>query len=180
MGATTALFGVFRAVFLEPLPLPDPDELVFIMEEAGFGCCGPASGPDYLDWRERHRSLEEPERVYGAYATASTLELLGVAPILGRYLAPEDESTPGPVVLSHALWQRVAGGDRAVWGVVLGLLRVWATSSVVEGMVYGIESSDPLTILAGCLVLTGVAVAASAIPALRAAHVSPVTALRAE
>jgi len=68
----------------------------------------------------------------------------------------------------------------AAWGVALGLVGVWATTSVVEGMVYGMDGSDPLTIVAGCLVLTGVAVAASAIPALRAAHVSPVTALRAE
>jgi len=116
VGATTALFGVFRAVFLEPLPLPDSQELVVVMEQGGFGCCGPASGPDYLDWVERSRSFEslaalnpssftltglsEPERVYGTYATASAFDLVGIAPFTGRTLLPEDQESEGVVVLS--------------------------------------------------------------------------------
>ena len=60
VGATTALFGVFRAVFLQPVPLPDPGEIVVVMEAGTFGCCGPASGPDYLEWRERSRSPRPP------------------------------------------------------------------------------------------------------------------------
>ena len=47
-------------------------------------------------------------------------------------------------------------------------------------VVFGISPSDPLTIVGGSLILSAVAVVASALPALRAAHVPPVTALRAE
>lgn len=137
VGANTALFGVFRTVFLEPLPLPQPGELVLVMEEATFGCCGPASGPDYLDWRERQRSfeemaalspgpvtltgLDEAERVHGTRVTASAFAMLGVEPLLGRSLASRDEVDGGVVVLSHALWQRVTGGRPDVVGTTLDI-----------------------------------------------------------
>ncbi|MCA9736152.1 MAG: ABC transporter permease [Gemmatimonadetes bacterium] len=137
VGVTTALFGVFRAVFLEPLPLPDSDELVVVMEQAGFGCCGPASGPDYLDWVQRNRTFEslaalnpgpftltgqsEPERVYGTYATASAFDVVGVAPAMGRPLLPEDQTAGGVVVLSHTLWRDAFGGQPDVLGRTLEL-----------------------------------------------------------
>ena len=38
IGANTAFFGVFRSVFLEPLPYPESDRLAFVMETASFGC----------------------------------------------------------------------------------------------------------------------------------------------
>jgi putative ABC transport system permease protein len=135
IGANTALFGVFRAVFLEPLPLPDPDELVLVMEAATFGCCGPASGPDYVDWRERQRTfdemgaldpgpvtltgLEEAERVHGVRVTASIFPLLGVEPLLGRALDSRDQVDGGVVVLSHGLWERTTGGRGDVVGTTL-------------------------------------------------------------
>jgi ABC-type antimicrobial peptide transport system permease subunit len=68
----------------------------------------------------------------------------------------------------------------AVWGVAIGLVGVWASTKVVEGLVYGIGAMDPPTLLAGCVALAGVAVAASVLPALRAVRVPPVLALRSE
>ncbi|MEZ4415749.1 MAG: ABC transporter permease [Gemmatimonadota bacterium] len=137
VGVTTALFGVFRTVFLEPIPLPDSGKLVVVMEEAGFGCCGPASGPDYLDWVERQRSFEslaainpgsftltrasEPERVYGTYATASAFDVVGVSPLMGRALLPEDQEAGDVVVLSYPLWLSALGGRPDVLGTTLEL-----------------------------------------------------------
>lgn len=139
VGANTALFGVFRAVFLEPVDLPEPDELVVVMEAGSFGCCGPASGPDYLDWRERSRSfeelaalsprtfnltgLEEPRRVLGTLVTASAFPLAGVQPLLGRWILPDDQvpDEPQVAVLSHGFWQRALGGDPEVVGTSLEL-----------------------------------------------------------
>ena len=125
VGATTALFGVFRSVFLEPLPLPESDRLVIVMEQGSLGCCAPASGPDYLDWVQRNRSysamallnqsvftltgLTEPERISGTYVTASAFELLGVSPAMGRVLVPDDEKAPGVAVVSWALWRNQLG-----------------------------------------------------------------------
>lgn len=139
VGANTALFGVFRAVFLEPVPLPDSPKLVVVMEEGSFGCCGPASGPDYLDWRERSRSFEEmaalsprsfnltgvdeSRRVLGTRVTATVFPMAGVQPLLGRWILPEDEEPDDPavVVLSHGFWQRALGGDPEVLGTSLEL-----------------------------------------------------------
>jgi predicted permease len=137
VGATTALFGIYRTVFVEPIALPDSEELVVVMEQGGFGCCGPASGPDYLDWVERNRSfdglaalnpgvftltgLEEPERVPGARVTASAFELLGVEPLLGRVFTPEDQVAPGTVLLSYEMWRSRLGGRADVLGSLVEL-----------------------------------------------------------
>jgi putative ABC transport system permease protein len=135
VGAFTALFGVFRGVFMEPIPLPESDELVLVMEMGTFGCCGPASGPDFVDWRERNRvfegiaalepgtftltGLEEPERVYGTYVTAGAFGFLGVEPLMGRAFVPEDQDAAQVVLLSHELWLSAMGGDTDVLGRTL-------------------------------------------------------------
>jgi putative ABC transport system permease protein len=132
VGAATALFSVFRTVFLEPLPLPAPEELVLVMETGQFGCCGPASGPDYVDWVVRQRSfagmaalspgysnltgLDEPRRVHYTRVTPTAFPLLRVEPILGRGLTARDALDGGVVVLSHTLWQSVFGGRRDALG----------------------------------------------------------------
>lgn len=132
VGATTSLFGVFRTVFLEPVPLPESQELMIVMEAGGFGCCGPASGPDYLDWKERNRvfsgiallnpgnftltGLDDPQQVYGTYVTSGAFDMLGVSPLMGRALLPEDEAGANVVLLSYPLWQNELGGDPDVLG----------------------------------------------------------------
>jgi putative ABC transport system permease protein len=137
VGTTTALFGVFRTVFLQPLPLPASDRLVFVMEQASFGCCGPASGPDYVDWVARQRAFAgmgiigpgsvtltgagEAQRVLGTAASASVFQLLGVEPLLGRTFTAEDQRDPSVVVLSYGLWQRRYGGRRDVLGSSLAI-----------------------------------------------------------
>jgi predicted permease len=68
----------------------------------------------------------------------------------------------------------------AFQGVFIGLAGVFASTKVIEGLVYGIHAIDPLTIVAGCHAMVLVAVIASVIPAARAIRVSPVQALRAE
>nr|MDP2584160.1 ABC transporter permease [Candidatus Palauibacterales bacterium] len=115
IGANTAIFGVFRTVFLQPLPLPDAARVTFVMETGGFGCCGPASGPDYEDWVRRQRAFSgmgilsprtvtltgsgQAERVYSTAASASVFRLLGVSPRLGRAITPSDQAAPSVVVL---------------------------------------------------------------------------------
>jgi ABC-type antimicrobial peptide transport system permease subunit len=53
-------------------------------------------------------------------------------------------------------------------------------AKVLEAYLYGISSVDPLAYLAAVVVLVLVAGAANLVPALRAARVSPMTALRSE
>ena len=65
-------------------------------------------------------------------------------------------------------------------GVALGLMGALALSRVMGRYVYGITSTDPLTFAATSLLLIGVALLASYIPARRAARVDPNVALRYE
>ena len=68
----------------------------------------------------------------------------------------------------------------AFWGVGIGFLGVWASTSVVDRMLYGVGAIDTATLVTGALALAAVALTASALPAFRAIRVSPVHALRSE
>jgi putative ABC transport system permease protein len=70
------------------------------------------------------------------------------------------------------------GVSLAAIGVALGLLVSFAGSRVVDSLLYGVSSRDPLTYAAVALSLTAVAALASWIPARRAAAVDPAIALR--
>jgi putative ABC transport system permease protein len=135
IGATTALFSVYRAVFLDPIPLPEANRLLFVMEQASFGCCGPASGPDYTDWVARQRAFSgigiisphsftltgggDAELVDGTAASASLFDFLGVKPLLGRTFTTMDQADPSAVILSYGLWLRRFGGRPDVLGATL-------------------------------------------------------------
>jgi ABC-type antimicrobial peptide transport system permease subunit len=65
-------------------------------------------------------------------------------------------------------------------GVVIGLLLSAASARTAKSLLYGLTSYDPLTLLAAVLLLATVTIAASSLPARRAAHVDPMVALREE
>ena len=66
----------------------------------------------------------------------------------------------------------------ALAGIVAGLAAALTLTRVVKSMFYGIQPYDPITILGGVVVLIVVALAASWVPACRAASVQPMEALR--
>jgi putative ABC transport system permease protein len=68
----------------------------------------------------------------------------------------------------------------AAAGAVIGLLGALAGTTVIRGWLYGIERNDPVTMAGAAAVLILVALVASYLPAMRAARVDPVTAMRAE
>jgi putative ABC transport system permease protein len=65
-------------------------------------------------------------------------------------------------------------------GTAIGLAAALGASRVLSGQLFGVERSDPLTIAAVTATLVSVALAASAVPARRAADVDPARALQAE
>jgi putative ABC transport system permease protein len=67
-----------------------------------------------------------------------------------------------------------------VCGVVAGLIAAFLLAKSLAGLLYGVRPTDPQTLLAVSALLSLVALAASYIPALRAARVDPVIALRHE
>jgi putative ABC transport system permease protein len=85
-------------------------------------------------------------------------------------------AVPGDVlrlVLGRSSWTVLAG-------VTLGLAGALALTRTMQSLLYGVSPIDPVTFLAVALVLAGVALLASYIPARRATKVDPMVALRYE
>jgi putative ABC transport system permease protein len=62
-------------------------------------------------------------------------------------------------------------------GLAVGLVGLVGLTRVIRGMLYGVQPADPMVIALVAVVLAGVALAATLIPARRAARVSPMSAL---
>jgi putative ABC transport system permease protein len=143
IGAATAIFSVLYAVVIRPLPLPDATRLMFLTEYATDGG-GPRrtisiSWPNFADWRDRLTSFEgvaasrsvsfsivdpeQPDRVIGRQATWNFLQVLGVAPALGRDFQPDDDrpGAAGVVLIRHEYWQRQYGGATDILGRTIRL-----------------------------------------------------------
>jgi putative ABC transport system permease protein len=68
----------------------------------------------------------------------------------------------------------------ALGGLTVGLIAAFVVTRLVSSLFYGVTAADPITFVLVSLVLGGVAVVASYIPAKRATRIDPVVALRDE
>ena len=134
VGATTAIFSIVNAVLLRPLPYAHADRLVRVYSEFPTFKKFWVSAPEFLEMRQAAKSWEsfegwvnsgvnlagsnEPIRVTASFVTGGLLQSLGVSPIIGRQLTPQDDEPTAPVtaVLSYGLWQRSFGGTPGVLG----------------------------------------------------------------
>jgi len=139
IGANTAIFSVVNGVLLRPLPFNDQSTLVQIWHvppPASFpGMTQFAVSPaNYLDWQSQTPKFESMA-IYGFHGFTLTghgnaehvdasgvspgfFATLGVEPMLGRLLSP-DEDQPGRsnvVVLSYRLWQEHFGATTNIVG----------------------------------------------------------------
>jgi len=131
------------------------DERIFVVLTSGFGLLALALAA---------------VGIYGimAYSVAQRTNEMGIRLALG--------ATPGQIlsmVLREASWLSVSGVAAGA-GACLLLCRL------VKSMLYGIAANDPLTFSGTAVLLIGVALIASWIPARRAAAVQPIEALRLE
>jgi putative ABC transport system permease protein len=136
IGANTAIFSVVNTVLLKPLPYPQPDRIVQLMNSTPQGNFPGASVPKYNIWRAQTQVLEDvaayeeggpgvnvsggdrPEQLRGIHVSYEFFQLFGAKPALGRtFSAAEDRPGGGNiVVLSNGLWQRRFGGKSDVIG----------------------------------------------------------------
>jgi ABC-type antimicrobial peptide transport system permease subunit len=72
------------------------------------------------------------------------------------------------------------GGRLLGWGIGLGLLASLLVARLLDGLLFGVTPTDPLTILLVSMVMVGAGLVACAVPARRAAGVDPLVAMREE
>jgi putative ABC transport system permease protein len=130
IGVNSAVFTVVRAVVLNPLPFPNPQQLVMFwkadrndsVQRSGIA---PA---DFLDLQQQGRScgsiaafnntffdvtgVDDPYRVVAARVSSNFFSTLGLHPAAGRDFLSEDDQPAGTrvAILSYTLWQRRFNG----------------------------------------------------------------------
>ena len=150
IGLNTAIFTIVDSLLFRPLPVVRPGELVDVYTSHPDGeRYSTSSYQDYLDLRAAndvftdmaaHVPISAAVRVdgtgrfvMGEAVTGNYFELLGVQPVLGRMLAPDDDR-PGAArvaVISNGLWDRAFGRDP---GVVGRSLRIRSEPHLVVGV----------------------------------------------
>lgn len=143
IGATSTIFGIVDVLYFRPpLGVSDPGAIVrpYIARDTGSIQTTPGgnlrtSFPDYVDLRDNTRTLSgiaafadialstgqgvDAGRADGMEVTGNYFSVLGVRPALGRFFVAEEDAgkgAPPAIVISHAYWERVYGGDRTVLG----------------------------------------------------------------
>ncbi len=138
-GITAVVFAAVQAVLLDPLPYAKPEELVQLATD--FQGARQSDGDyvfdrDSMEIGRRAQTLaatgtyqnavfdlagdaqSPPLALYGLRVSASVFPLLGVSPLLGRNILPEEDRTGGAnvVILSHGLWTRRFAADPGIVG----------------------------------------------------------------
>jgi putative ABC transport system permease protein len=140
VGLNTAIFSVFNAVLLKPVPFPDPERIVLFMNTSPQGQGSAGSPAKFNHWREQSSVLQDvtafrtgvvnltggdvPEQLRSAQVSAGYFPLFGVPVIRGRGFTREEDLPNGPhaAVISEGLWRRRFGADPNILGktVLLG------------------------------------------------------------
>ena len=128
-----------NGVLLNPLPFPQPEQLVTLDQSKPNFETGAIPYPNFRDLQKENRTFSamaisrgfgfsligagEAERVSARLISADFFSVLDVKPALGRTFAPgEDEPGAGPVAMISAdLWQRKFGAAQDVLGKGLTL-----------------------------------------------------------
>jgi len=141
IGANAAIFTLVRGVLLKPLVNRDENRLIYIRQSApGIGEDDSAfSVPDIQDLRASVKTmtalgefstldftiigLGEPRVVQSGVISGNYFEVMGLHPVLGRLIGPQDDGpkAAGVVVLTYRFWATTLGKDPSVLGKTVRL-----------------------------------------------------------
>ena len=160
IGANAAIFTLVRGVLLKPLVNRDENRLVYIRQSAPSGGQDNTtfSVPEIQDIEGGVRSvsefgdfstmdftmvgLGEPRGVHGGVVSGNYFEVMGLHPVLGRLVGPQDggADAPGVIVLTYRFWSTVYKKDPNVIGKTVRLSSIGDRSAAVIGV---LEPSVP-------------------------------------
>jgi putative ABC transport system permease protein len=161
IGANAAIFSVVRAVLLRPLANRDEDRLLYLRQSApGLGQTNATfSVPEISDIGLKLKTIQElgtfseidftvvglgtPREIPAGVVDGHYFEVMGLKPILGRLLGPNDDgqNAAGAVVLTNHFWKSSLHSDPSVLGKQVRLESVMgARSATIVGV---LEPSVP-------------------------------------
>src|SRR5256885_10078779 len=136
IGANAAIFSLVRGVLLRPLANQDENRLIYVRQSApGIGEDDSAfSVPEIQDLKGSVHSvsefgdfsvigftllgLGEPREIQGGVVSGNYFEVVGLHPVLGRLIGPQDDgaNAAGVVVLTYRFWNTALKKDPSVIG----------------------------------------------------------------
>src|SRR6516162_2968544 len=154
IGANAAIFTLVRGVLLKPLVNRDEDRLIYIRQSAtGMRMDNAAwSVPEIQDFETQIKTvsafgdfsvlpftmvgLGEPRSVQGGVVGGNYFEVMGLHPVLGRLIGPQDDgpSAAGVVVLTYRFWANTLQKDPSVIGKTVRLGSIGDRSATVIGV----------------------------------------------
>jgi len=136
IGAATAIYSIVDAVILRPLPVRNPERLVWMWNARVERDRAPFSFLDLQDYRDGNIVLEglapftnwtanltgdgDPERLEGVRVAAEFFPVIGVNAAAGRLIG-DDDTAASVVVLTDRFWRRRFGGDPSIVGHAISL-----------------------------------------------------------
>ena len=116
---------------------------------------------------------------------AVSLALVGVYGVMAYVVSQRTREIGVRIALGaerpDVVWMVVRHGlTLAGIGIAIGVLGALLGTRLIERLLFGVSATDPITFVAAAVALGVASVAATCVPALRAARVAPVTALRCE
>jgi putative ABC transport system permease protein len=154
IGANAAIFTLVRGVLLKPLVNRDEDRLIYIRQSArGIGDENAAfSVPEIQDLRASVKTLSafgdfsamdftmiglgEPRSIRGGVVSGTYFNVMGLRPVLGRLIGPEDDGpkAAGVVVLTYRFWTTAFHKDPSVLGKTVRLGSIGDRTATVIGV----------------------------------------------
>jgi predicted lysophospholipase L1 biosynthesis ABC-type transport system permease subunit len=165
-----------------PLDIAPAMEAAILNVDDAVALAGTRSLEDLVDGQTAsYRAMAVLAGMFGAIALL--LAAIGLYSVLA-YLVSQSSREIGIRMALGAQSREVAssvlrrGSVLAVAGTAIGLGLAWLLAGLVREMLFGVEPQDPVTLSAAVVILMGVALLASYLPARRASRVDPAITLR--